>query len=88
MDAMLETRTDQEVGDELWKQHRVLLWVGPVGDLLRRHLSRHVLPSLVVGEPHGRHLIMVIVVPVPTSLTTSNSSINRRAPGNPSPRPR
>ena len=83
-----------QVGDEFGQQHGILpVRVGLLAILLRcvllrRHLSRHVLASLVVGEPHGRHLIMVTVVPVPTSLTTSNSSINLRAPGSPKPRPR
>ena len=36
---------------------------------------------------HERHLVMVTVVPSPTIDTSSNSLINRRAPGSPRPRP-
>ena len=43
--------------------------------------------GLVAGHRSPHHFVIVTVVPRPTSDTIANSSINRRAPGSPSPSP-
>lgn len=61
--------------------------------LARQGPSRNaVLDCRGEGRRHAHldrsHFVMVIEVPLPTSETISNSSINRFEPGSPSPNPR
>jgi hypothetical protein len=53
----------------------------------RKSMQRERCRALLDGVRQRFHLLMVTVVPLPSSEAISNSSINRRTPDRPSPRP-